>query len=90
VAKGIHDSRYRWMVRKLVQARKEQGLSQEEVARRLDKPQQYVSRYEICERRLDMIEFLDAAIALGLDGLKVAADAMAGLRDQDSEGVPAR
>jgi len=81
VAKGIHDSRYRWMIAKLVQARKEQGLTQEDVARRLGKPQQYVSRYEVGERRLDMVEFLDAASVLGVDGLQVAADGMVSVRE---------
>lgn len=77
MAKGIHDSRYRWMVAELVQARKEQGLSQGEVARELGKPQQYVSRYELGERRLDIVEFLEAAHVLGIDGLKIAAEGMA-------------
>ncbi|WP_227876539.1 helix-turn-helix domain-containing protein [Sphingomonas paucimobilis] len=81
MAKGIHDSRYRWMIAKLVQARKEQGLTQEDVARRLGKPQQYVSRYEVGERRLDMVEFLDAASVLGVDGLQVAADGMVSVRE---------
>lgn len=76
MAKGIHDSRYRWMIAQLVQARKDQGLSQEEVARRLGKPQQYVSRYEVGERRLDIVEFLDASIALGTDGVQIAVDGM--------------
>lgn len=81
MARGIHDNRYRWMVDQLVQARKEQGLSQDAVASRLGKPQQYVSRYEVGERRLDMVEFLDAAKALGVDGLDVAAKGMTIPRD---------
>ena len=76
MARGIHDNRYRWMVDQLIQARKEQGLSQDAVASRLGKPQQYVSRYEVGERRLDMVEFLDAAKALGVNGLDVAAKGM--------------
>lgn len=76
MARGIHDSRYRWMIARLIQARKEQGLSQEDVASRLGKPQQYVSRYEVGERRLDIVEFLDVASALGVDGLNIAADGM--------------
>ena len=71
MAKGIHDSRYRWVVEQLVTARKEKGLSQAAVAKLLAKPQQYVSRYETGERRLDIFEFLDAASALGVDGLKL-------------------
>ena len=81
MARGIHDNRYRWMVDQLIQARKEQGLSQDAVASRLGKPQQYVSRYEVGERRLDMVEFLDAAKALGVDGLDVAAKGMTIPRD---------
>lgn len=69
------------MVDQLVRARKDQGLSQEAVASRLGKPQQYVSRYEVGERRLDMVEFLDAAQALNVDGLLIAAEGMAVRRD---------
>ncbi len=76
MARGIHDNRYRWMVDQLVRARKEQALSQEVVAARLGKPQQYVSRYEVGERRLDMVEFLDASKVLGVDGLGIAAEGM--------------
>ncbi|MCW0197653.1 MAG: helix-turn-helix transcriptional regulator [Sphingopyxis sp.] len=81
MARGIHDNRYRWMVDQLVRARKDQGLSQEAVASRLGKPQQYVSRYEVGERRLDMVEFLDAAQVLSVDGLQIAAEGMAVRRD---------
>ena len=69
MAKGIHDSRYRWVVERLVQKRKEKGLSQTAVAALLGKPQQYVSRYETGERRLDIFEYLDAANVLGIDGV---------------------
>lgn len=76
MAKSIHDNRYRWMIEQLVQARKALGLTQEKLAARLARPQQFVSRYEVGERRLDMIEFLDVAAILEMDGLKVAAEAM--------------
>lgn len=69
MAKGIHDSRYRWVVERLVGERKDKGLSQAAVAALLGKPQQYVSRYETGERRLDIFEYLDAATALGIDGV---------------------
>jgi transcriptional regulator with XRE-family HTH domain len=75
VARGIHDSRYRWVVERLVEARKKLGLSQAAVAQRLGKPQQYVSRYETGERRLDIFEYLDAARVLSVDGLAVASEA---------------
>lgn len=76
MAKGIHDSRYRWVVERLVQQRKEKGLSQAAVAALLGKPQQYVSRYETGERRLDIFEYIDAAAALGMDGISLVSSAI--------------
>ncbi|MCB4863221.1 helix-turn-helix domain-containing protein [Sphingobium sp. PNB] len=62
-AKGnkAHDPRYRELIDKLVAARKERGLSQEALARALGRHQQFVSRYETGERRLDAVEFVDIA-----------------------------
>lgn len=65
--KGFHDPRYRALIEQLVAARKEQGLSQLALAERLGRHQQFVSRYEIGERRLDIVEFVDIGRALGLD-----------------------
>ena len=67
-AKGnkAHDPRYRELIDKLVAARKERGLSQEVVAKLLGRHQQFVSRYETGERRLDAIEFVDIARQLGV------------------------
>ena len=77
VAKGIHDSRYRWVVERLVQERRKLGMSQTAVAALLGKPQQYVSRYETGERRLDVFEYLDAAAALEIDGIRLLQSAKA-------------
>ena len=69
MAKGITDERYRQLLVILIEARKGIGLSQADVATKLNKPQQFVSRYELGERRLDVIEYLDIAAVLGLDAL---------------------
>ena len=45
--------------------RERHRLTQEEVARRLGKPQSFVSKYEGGERRLSMIEFIDVVRAIG-------------------------
>ena len=45
--------------------RERHRLTQEEVARRLGKPQSFVSKYEGGERRLSVIEFIDVARAIG-------------------------
>lgn len=48
-------------------ARKAAGLTQVEVAGRLKQPQSYVSKYESGVRRLDVVEFLAVARAIGFD-----------------------
>lgn len=47
---------YKKLLQKLKQARIKAGLSQAEVAARLDKHQSYISKIESGERRLDIIE----------------------------------
>jgi len=66
-AKGWREDRYRQLIERLVAERKRHGLSQEALAARLDRQQHYISRYETGERRLDVAEFADVAVALGLD-----------------------
>ena len=47
--------------------RKKAVLTQAQLARKLGKPQSYVSNYETGERRLDVVEFMDVAKAIGFD-----------------------
>jgi transcriptional regulator with XRE-family HTH domain len=51
----------------LIAARKKAGLTQQDVADRLGRPQSFVAKYEGGERRLDVVEFLQVAAALGAD-----------------------
>jgi transcriptional regulator with XRE-family HTH domain len=60
-----HSARYKELCRILIDARKKTGLTQAVVAERLQKPQSFVAKYENGERRLDVIELLDVAVALG-------------------------
>ncbi|WP_280176929.1 helix-turn-helix domain-containing protein [Roseibium aquae] len=46
-------------------ARKRSGLTQQDVADRLGKPQSYVAKVEGGERRLDVVEFVALAKAIG-------------------------
>jgi transcriptional regulator with XRE-family HTH domain len=51
-----HESEYRRMLERLREARLAAGLTQAQVAKRLGKPQSFVSKVELGERRLDPIE----------------------------------
>jgi len=62
-----HDPRYKELIAKLKAARKSLGLTQEALASRLNRHQQFVSRYEGAQRRLDAVEFYDVARELALD-----------------------
>ncbi len=56
-----HDELYREFLHKLRSARIEAGLTQKQVAIRLNKPQSYVSKSESGERRVDVIELTEFA-----------------------------
>lgn len=56
---------YDAFLKKLRQARVDAGLTQEEVARRLGKPQSFVSKCESGERRVDVVELVQFARAYG-------------------------
>jgi transcriptional regulator with XRE-family HTH domain len=67
LAKTLHTERHRKLRELLVAQRKAAGLTQIVLARRLGKPPSYVAKYELGERRLDVLEFLDIAAAIGFD-----------------------
>lgn len=71
---GLHSRRYNDFRVLLVERRKEASLTQEVLAQRLAKPQSFVSKYEKGERRLDVVEFLDVAAAIGFDPQKLIRD----------------
>ena len=64
--KGFADPRYVALIETLVAERKRLGLTQAALATHLGTHQQFIGRYELGERRLDVVEFTDVARALGL------------------------
>lgn len=46
--------------------RRNLGMTQADLAQKLGTRQQFISKYESGERRLDIIEYLDVVAALGL------------------------
>lgn len=49
------------MVQLLVQERLSAALTQRELAKRLKKPHSYVSKIEVCERRIDLMALIPEA-----------------------------
>ena len=62
--KSSFSAEYKLFCRLLQEARTRAGFTQQDVAKRLNRPQSYVSKYESGERRLDVIEFLRVAKVL--------------------------
>lgn len=46
--------------------RAEAGLTQEQLAERLGRPQSFVAKYELGERRLDVLELHEVCRAIGI------------------------
>jgi transcriptional regulator with XRE-family HTH domain len=58
---------YRQFLARLRDARRRAGLTQAEAARRLGKPQSFLSKCESGERRVDFVELLAMAELYGVD-----------------------
>jgi transcriptional regulator with XRE-family HTH domain len=65
--RSVFTDEYAAFTRRIIAARKDTGLTQQQLAERIGKPQSFVSKYERGERRVDLIEFLAIAEALGFD-----------------------
>lgn len=62
---ALHTRRYKALLVCLRRAREDAGLSQEQVAKLLGRPQTWVSKCELGERRVDFVELEDLAAAYG-------------------------
>lgn len=67
LAKTIGSKRHKALIAMLIKERKAAGMNQTELARALGQYQSYVARVESGERRVDVVEFLDIAKAIGFD-----------------------
>lgn len=68
MANSTDDLRYKRLLRVLAAGRRKSSrITQADLARKLRKTQQFISKYESGERTLDPIEFADICDALGLD-----------------------
>lgn len=54
------------MINSLVQIRKKSGISQRDLANRLNKAHSYIGRIETFERRLDVVDLINISHALNM------------------------
>lgn len=52
----IYSREHKKLIHRLIQARKEAGLSQANAAKKLKKSQSYISKIEVSQRKIDVIE----------------------------------
>ena len=71
---------YRAVIEKIKSARIEAGISQRQLAERLGKHPSFVNKIELIERRIDVLEFIAIARAMGIPASH--------LMDQLSEALP--
>jgi len=67
VKKALYERSYAAFTELLKEERKNAGLTQTALAKKLRRPQSYVSKYERGDRRLDVIEFIEVARVIGFD-----------------------
>jgi transcriptional regulator with XRE-family HTH domain len=78
IGKSVHSPDQAAFCELMVGARKAAGLTQHALALRLKKPQSFIAKYEGGERRLDVVEFIAVARALGAEPLKLMAALLSG------------
>ena len=67
LVKSVWTQRHKALVTLLVQHRRQAGLTQTEVARKLGEHQSFIARVESGQRRIDLVEFLTLAEIIGFD-----------------------
>lgn len=72
MTKTLRTPEHVYLCQRLRQVRLDAGLTQADLAERLDKPQSFVAKVETQERRLDVVEF--AKWMAACDGLGVVPE----------------
>jgi transcriptional regulator with XRE-family HTH domain len=64
--KSLRSPQHKELLRMLIAAREDAGLTQQKLANVLRRHQSFISKYEGGERRLDVIEFVQICRAIGV------------------------
>lgn len=71
MTRSIFTDEYKHLRRILRRERINADLNQVPLSQKLNMPDTYVNKYELGERRIDLIEFLDIVEAIGCDPHKI-------------------
>ncbi|AMV00336.1 MULTISPECIES: helix-turn-helix domain-containing protein [Xanthomonas] len=74
MAQSTHNPDYQLLLTVLKAARKRAGVSQVDLAERLGNTQTFVSKCERGERRIDAVELVEFAEALGVEPLRLLGE----------------
>ena len=74
MSKSLFTRKHTQLRKLLAKARLDANLTQTALAHRVNRRQAYISRIERGERRIDVVEFLELAHAIGLNPAKFIAD----------------
>lgn len=74
MTRSLHQRQYRQIIARLVAERERLGISQIQMAIRLELSQSAISKIERLERRLDISEFIQWCDALGVRAAKIVAE----------------
>ena len=69
--KTIHSKESAKLSAALREAREKAGMTQQQLADALEKPQSFIAKYELGERRLDVIEFLKITRLVKANPIKI-------------------
>lgn len=79
----VVSAKYRSVINAIKDARLSMEVSQRELARRLGKPPSFVNKIELLERRLDVLEFIEIAEALGMKPERLLIDIVEALKSSE-------
>jgi transcriptional regulator with XRE-family HTH domain len=68
-SKTLNSAEHKAFCALLIETLEEAGLTQQQLAKKLRKPQSFIAKYEGGERRIDVIEFLMIARAIEADAV---------------------
>lgn len=78
---------YGRFLEKLISTRKAAGITQQELASCLKRPQSFVSKYERRERRLDVVEFITICRSLKADPHRIVREIEEYLDSRSKQGT---